>query len=132
MGWTAAIRYTRSRSLQRPKKPFSFQTCRCVFSRKTCFKQGSTCCTLRLQPPPAGVANDELTRYLRQTTDRFSYSVKEAALYEAECYDGKLVLLTNIDDFSAERLVERYKSPADIERGFRLLKSDLEIVRIFR
>ena len=41
------------------------------------------------------------------------------------------MLLTNVSDFTAEHIVQRYKSLADIERGFRVLKSDLEIAPVF-
>ena len=41
------------------------------------------------------------------------------------------MLLTNVDDFSAAEILQRYKSLADIERGFRVLKSDLEIAPVF-
>ena len=40
-------------------------------------------------------------------------------------------MLTNVSDFSAEQIVSRYKSLADIERGFRVLKSDLDIAPVF-
>lgn len=40
------------------------------------------------------------------------------------------MLLTNVPDFSAAKIVKRYKSPADIERGFRVLKSDLMIAPV--
>lgn len=53
------------------------------------------------------------------------------AIKDAERFDGKLVLLTNVSDFSAEQIVSRYKSLADIERGLRVLKSDIEIARVF-
>lgn len=47
--------------------------------------------------------------------------------------DGKLLLVTNVakDDLSAQQVVERYKSLADIERGFRVLKSEIEIAPVF-
>lgn len=79
------------------------------------------------------LAEARLTRYLHADyeADRFSYAVDEAAITEAERFDGKLVLLTNVLDFSAEQIVNRYKSLADIERGFRVLKSDLEIAPVF-
>lgn len=79
------------------------------------------------------IADAQLTRYVRADyqADRFSYGVDEAALTDAERFDGKLVLLTNVEDFSAAQIVERYKSLADIERGFRVLKSDLEIAPVF-
>jgi len=41
--------------------------------------------------------------------------------------DGKLLLVTNTQDLTSEQVVGRYKSLADIERGFRVLKSDIEI-----
>ena len=79
------------------------------------------------------LAEAKLTRYLRADyqADRFSYAIDEAAITDAERFDGKLVLLTNVMDFSAEQIVLRYKSLADIERGFRVLKSDLEIAPVF-
>lgn len=79
------------------------------------------------------VADANLTRYVQADyhADRFFYRVNDTAIEEAERYDGKLVLLTNVIDFSAEHIVERYKSLADIERGFRVLKSDLDIAPVF-
>lgn len=79
------------------------------------------------------VADAELTRYIKADyqADRFSYDLNETAISDAERFDGKLVLLTNVTDFSAEHIVSRYKSLADIERGFRVLKSDLEIAPVF-
>jgi hypothetical protein len=41
--------------------------------------------------------------------------------------DGKLMLVTNVSDMSAAEVVKRYKALADIERGFRVLKSEIEI-----
>jgi transposase len=41
------------------------------------------------------------------------------------------VLVTNVQDFPAAEIVERYKALADIERGFRVLKSDLEIAPVY-
>jgi transposase len=79
------------------------------------------------------VAGAELTRYIKADyqAERFSYSTDEAAIRAAERFDGKLVLLTNVGDFSADEVVSRYKSLADIERGFRVLKSDLDIAPVF-
>ncbi|MBK7144354.1 MAG: IS1634 family transposase [Xanthomonadales bacterium] len=79
------------------------------------------------------VADAELTRYIKADyqADCFSYGVDEHAISDAERFDGKLVLLTNVSDFSAEQVVSRYKSLADIERGFRVLKSDLDIAPVF-
>lgn len=79
------------------------------------------------------VADAELTRYIKADyqADCFSYDIDEHAISDAERFDGKLVLLTNVSDFSAEQIVSRYKSLADIERGFRVLKSDLDIAPVF-
>lgn len=79
------------------------------------------------------VAEAKLTRYLKADyqADRFCYTLDEDAIQAAERFDGKLVLLTNVSDLAAEHIVERYKSLADIERGFRVLKSDLEIAPVF-
>ncbi len=41
--------------------------------------------------------------------------------------DGKLLLVTNVPDLSPQDVVSRYKSLADIERGFKVLKPDIEI-----
>lgn len=78
------------------------------------------------------IGEAELTRFIRAdyAADRFSYATDEAAIAAAERFDGKLVLLTNVADFSAKQIVERYKSLADIERGFRVLKSDLLIAPV--
>lgn len=78
------------------------------------------------------VAEAELTRFIKADyqAERFTYQIDEPAITHAETFDGKLVLLTNVDDFSAADIVERYKSLADIERGFRVLKSDLEIAPV--
>lgn len=61
--------------------------------------------------------------------DRFSFRVDEAALANAERLDGKLLLVTNTD-FEPAEVIARYKALADIERGFRVLKSDIEIAPV--
>ncbi|MDT8857742.1 IS1634 family transposase [Paracoccaceae bacterium Fryx2] len=78
------------------------------------------------------VAEAELTRFIQvdYAADRFSWSLNEAALAEAELFDGKLALLTNAPDLTPAEAVLRYKSLADIERGFRVLKSDIEIAPV--
>ncbi|AXQ93983.1 IS1634 family transposase (plasmid) [Cereibacter azotoformans] len=78
------------------------------------------------------VAEAELTRFLRAdfTADRFSWSLDETAIHEAELFDGKLALLTNAPDLTPAEAVARYKALADIERGFRVLKSDIEIAPV--
>jgi len=78
------------------------------------------------------VAQAELTRFIKADyqADRFSYSVDEDSIARAERFDGKLVLLTNVDELPADEVIARYKSLADIERGFRVLKSDIEIAPV--
>ena len=63
--------------------------------------------------------------------DLFSYAVDEAALAQAELMDGKLLLATNVDDLTPSEVVQRYKALADIERGFRVLKSEIEIAPVY-
>ena len=78
------------------------------------------------------VAEAEMTRFLKAdlNADRFSWSVDETAIAEAELFDGKLALITNAPDLSPAEAVARYKGLADIERGFRVLKSDIEIAPV--
>jgi hypothetical protein len=78
------------------------------------------------------VAEAEMTRFLKAdlTADRFSWSVDGEAVAEAELFDGTLALITNTADISAAEAVARYKGLADIERGFRVLKSDIEIAPV--
>jgi len=45
--------------------------------------------------------------------------------------DGKLLLVTNAADLTPKDVVGRYKSLADIERGFRVLKSEIEIGPVY-
>ena len=79
------------------------------------------------------VSEAELTRFIQADyeADLFSYRVDDAAIARAELFDGKLALVTNIEDFSAAEIVERCKNLADIERGFRVLKWDPEIAPVF-
>ena len=60
----------------------------------------------------------------------FSYSIDEDKKRYLELLDGKLLLVTNTACPAAE-VVQRYKSMADIERGFRVLKSDIEIGPVY-
>jgi transposase len=62
--------------------------------------------------------------------DLFSYSIDEAKKRYLELLDGKLLLVTNTNTPAAE-VVQRYKSLADIERGFRVLKSDIEMGPVY-
>ena len=60
----------------------------------------------------------------------FSFSIDEERQRYLELLDGKLLLVTNTEAPAAE-VVQRYKSLADIERGFRVLKSDIEIGPVY-
>jgi|AntAceMinimDraft_5_1070358.scaffolds.fasta_scaffold05510_3 transposase len=60
-------------------------------------------------------------------SELFTYDIDEKALALARAMDGKLLLVTNVKDLSSQEVVARYKSLADIERGFKVLKSDIEI-----
>jgi transposase len=64
-------------------------------------------------------------------SELFSYSIDEHALTHARLMDGKLLLVTNTPDLKPEEVVKRYKSLADIERGFRVLKSEIEIGPVY-
>jgi hypothetical protein len=60
----------------------------------------------------------------------FSYTIDEDKKGYLELLDGKLLLVTNTNA-PAPEVVQRYKSLADIERGFRVLKSDIEIGPVY-
>lgn len=62
--------------------------------------------------------------------EAFSFSIDEQRLRYVSLLDGKLLLVSNTDAPAAE-VVQRYKSLADIERGFRVLKSDIEIGPVY-
>ena len=64
-------------------------------------------------------------------SDLFSYAIDEAALKQAELMDGKLMLVTSVADLTPPEVVQRYKALADIERGFRVLKSEIEIAPVY-
>src|SRR5574337_752093 len=61
--------------------------------------------------------------------DRFSFDIDQVALRAAEQLDGKLLLVTNTE-FKPAEVITRYKALADIERGFRVLKSDIDIAPV--
>lgn len=60
----------------------------------------------------------------------YTWSWNVAALKRELQLDGKLVLISNVPDLKASTLIERYKELADIERGFRILKSQLDIAPV--
>lgn len=64
-------------------------------------------------------------------SELFTYSIDERALQHARLMDGKLLLVTNTQDLDPLGVIQRYKSLADIERGFRVLKSEIEIGPIY-
>jgi transposase len=78
------------------------------------------------------VAEAEMLRFVKPdlTADRFSWSIDEDAIADAQLFDGKLALITNAPDLTPNEAVQRYRSLADIERGFRVLKSDIEIAPV--
>ncbi len=64
-------------------------------------------------------------------SELFAYAIDERAFKHAKLMDGKLLLVTNTPGFAPAEVVKRYKSLADIERGFRVLKSEIEIGPIY-
>jgi len=64
-------------------------------------------------------------------SELFTYDIDERSLKHAKMMDGKLLLVTNVADLQPAEVVQRYKSLADIERGFRVLKSEIEIGPIY-
>ena len=62
--------------------------------------------------------------------NRISEDFVELGVARAELFDGKLALLTNAPGLSPAETLARYKSLADIERGFRVLKADIEIAPV--
>ena len=79
------------------------------------------------------VCEAHLTRIVKVDlkSELFSYTVDDKALAHARLMDGKLLLVTNAADLTAKDVVGRYKSLADIERGFRVLKSEIEIGPVY-
>ena len=63
--------------------------------------------------------------------DVFTYEIDLRALSRARMMDGKLILVSNMPDHTPAEIVARYKALADIERGFRVLKSEIEIAPVF-
>ena len=78
------------------------------------------------------IAEAKLSRFIKADlkADRFSWYLDEQAVMRAELFDGKLALLTNTSDLTPAETVTHYKALADIERGFRVLKSDIEIAPV--
>jgi transposase len=79
------------------------------------------------------VSESHLLRIVRVDlkSEQFVYSLDEQALARAELMDGKLLLVTNVADLAPQEVVASYKALADIERGFKILKSEIEIAPVF-
>jgi transposase len=79
------------------------------------------------------VADAHLARIIKVDlkSELFRYEIDEQALARAELMDGKLLLVTNVADLTPAEVVQRYKALADIERGFRVLKSEIEIAPVY-
>ena len=63
--------------------------------------------------------------------DLFSYDIDANARSLAQMMDGKLLLVTNVQGLTPADIVTRYKSLADIERGFKVLKSEIEVGPVY-
>ena len=79
------------------------------------------------------IAERRLSALFRVEADAppFCWSWHPAAFRQAWQRDGKLVPITNVPDLPAADIVAHYKALADIERGFRVLKSDLELAPVY-
>lgn len=79
------------------------------------------------------VADARLSRIIKVdlAADLFTYDLDTQAQQRAELMDGKLLLVTNVRDLTPQQIVSRYKALADIERGFKVLKSEIEIAPVF-
>jgi transposase len=79
------------------------------------------------------VSDARLARIIKVdlNSDLFTYKIDETALARTQLMDGKLMLVTNVQDMTPAEVLKRYKSLADIERGFKVLKSEIEIAPVF-
>lgn len=79
------------------------------------------------------VSEAHLTRIIKVDlqAELFTWDIDQTALARAQAMDGKLLLVTNVQDLTPHDVVRRYKALADIERGFRVLKSEIEIAPVF-
>ena len=79
------------------------------------------------------VCDAHLTRIIKVDlkSELFTYDIDARALSHARLMDGKLLLVTNAPDLTPQEVLKRCKSLADIERGFRVLKSEIEIGPIY-
>lgn len=65
------------------------------------------------------------------TADTFNYVLDTRALERARMLDGKWLTNVPAEEFTPEQVVARYKSLSDIEQGFRVLKSEIEIAPVY-
>ena len=65
------------------------------------------------------------------SSEVFTDAIDERALKRARLMDGKWILVSNVPDCPPSEIVARYQALADIERGFRILKSEIEIAPVF-
>jgi transposase len=79
------------------------------------------------------VSEAHLTRIIKVDlqAELFTWDIDQTALARAQAMDGKLLLVTNVQDLTPDEVVRRYKALTDIERGFRVLKSEIEIAPVF-
>jgi len=79
------------------------------------------------------VSEARLSRIIRVDlkSELFAYDIDHKALELARAIDGKLLLVSNTPDLCAHEIVDRYKSLADIERSFKVLKSEIEIGPVY-
>ena len=79
------------------------------------------------------VSEEHLAHIIRMdlTAETFNYTVDKRALERARVIDGKLLLVTNVPELEPEEVIGRYKALSDIEQGFRVLKSEIEIAPIY-
>ena len=77
----------------------------------------------------AAVRKRSLSRIVKLVADGdfFNVQIDQDYLSFAEECDGKMAVLTNVSDMPAKEILDHYKNRADIERGFRTMKSDLLI-----
>jgi hypothetical protein len=75
------------------------------------------------------VAEAHLRRIIKVDlkSEWFTYEIDAQASALARAMDGKLLLVTNASDLTPLAVVAQYKALADIERGFKVLKSEIEI-----
>ena len=57
----------------------------------------------------------------------FCYAIDEDALRLAKMMDANLLVVSNVQDMACDKVIERYKSLADIARSFKVMKSELKI-----